>query len=162
MRHKVDRRKFGRRTDHRMAMFTNMAASLLLHERIETTLHKAKDLRRIVERLVTKGKNTDSLHARRLVYSKIKDKTLVKKLFEDFGPRFKTRNGGYTRILRKTAPRYGDSAKMAIIEFVDYKLPPPKKKKLTEEQRNNKELDRQAMQSGSTPKKSKPVVQPSG
>jgi large subunit ribosomal protein L17 len=117
MRHGNSHRKFNRRSDHRRAMLANLAASLIRHEQIVTTLPKAKDLRPIVEKLVTLGKRGD-LHARRLAIAEMRDVAMVKKLFEVIGPRYKTRNGGYTRVV-KAGYRYGDSAAVAVIEFVD-------------------------------------------
>jgi large subunit ribosomal protein L17 len=120
VRHGNAHRKLGRRSDHRQAMFANMAASLIKHEQIVTTLPKAKDLRPIVEKLVTLGKRGD-LHARRQAISQIRDIAMVRKLFDVIGPRYQSRNGGYTRIL-KAGYRYGDSAPVAVIEFVDRDL----------------------------------------
>src|SRR6187431_2955787 len=117
MRHGNAHRKLNRKPEHRRAMFANMAASLIRHEQIVTTLPKAKDLRPIVEKLVTLGKRGD-LHARRQAIAEIRDVAMVKKLFEVIGPRYKDRNGGYTRVL-KAGFRYGDSAPVAVIEFVD-------------------------------------------
>ncbi|MBN9008737.1 MAG: 50S ribosomal protein L17 [Rhizobiales bacterium] len=117
MRHSNRGRKLNRRSDHRKAMFANMAASLITHEQIVTTLPKAKDLRPIVEKLVTLAKRGD-LHARRLAISEIRSVGSVKKLFETIGPRYKDRAGGYTRVL-KAGFRRGDSAPVAVIEFVD-------------------------------------------
>jgi large subunit ribosomal protein L17 len=117
MRHGKSHRKFSRRSDHRRAMFANMAAALIKHEQIVTTLPKAKDLRPIVEKLVTLGKRGD-LHARRQAIAEIRDIPMVKKLFEVIGPRYQGRNGGYTRVL-KAGYRYGDSAAVGVIEFVD-------------------------------------------
>ena len=117
MRHGFRGRRFNRTTEHRKAMFANMAAALIKHEQIVTTLPKAKDLRPVVEKLVTLGKRGD-LHARRLAMSQIRDDAMVKKLFEVLGPRYKGRKGGYTRVL-KAGFRYGDNAAMAVIEFVD-------------------------------------------
>jgi large subunit ribosomal protein L17 len=117
MRHGYRGRRFNRTTEHRKAMFSNMAQALIKHEQIVTTLPKAKDLRPVVEKLVTLGKRGD-LHARRQAMAQVKDVALVKKLFEVLGPRYKERNGGYTRVL-KAGFRYGDSAPMAVIEFVD-------------------------------------------
>jgi large subunit ribosomal protein L17 len=117
MRHAKTYRKFNRRSDHRRAMLANLAASLIKHEQIVTTLPKAKDLRPIVEKLVTLGKRGD-LHARRQAIAQMRDIPMVKKLFEVIGPRYKERNGGYTRVL-KAGFRYGDSAPVAVIEFVD-------------------------------------------
>ena len=117
MRHGKVHRKFNRTAEHRRAMFGNMVAALIKHEQIVTTLPKAKDLRPIVEKLVTLGKRGD-LHARRLAVAEIRDVAMVKKLFEVIGPRYKDRNGGYTRVL-KAGFRYGDNAARAVIEFVD-------------------------------------------
>ena len=117
MRHANAHRKLNRTAEHRRAMFANMAAALIKHEQIMTTLPKAKDLRPIVEKLVTLGKRGD-LHARRQAIAQIRSVPMVKKLFEVLGPRYKERNGGYTRVL-KAGFRYGDAAPMAIIEFVD-------------------------------------------
>jgi len=120
MRHANAHRKLSRRSDHRRAMFANMAASLIKHEQITTTLPKAKDLRPIVEKLVTLGKRGD-LHARRQAVAQMRDLAMVKKLFDVIGPRYKDRNGGYTRVL-KAGYRYGDSAPVAVIEFVERDL----------------------------------------
>jgi large subunit ribosomal protein L17 len=117
MRHGKVYRKFNRTAEHRKAMFANMAAALIKHEQIITTLPKAKDLRPVVEKLVTLGKRGD-LHARRQAVAELRDGAMVKKLFEVLGPRYKERNGGYTRVL-KAGFRYGDSAPVAVIEFVD-------------------------------------------
>src|ERR1700744_2580837 len=117
MRHGKAHRKFNRTAEHRKAMFENMAASLIKHEQIVTTLPKAKDLRPIVEKLVTLGKR-GGLHARRQAISQMRDLDMVKKLFEVIGPRYKERNGGYLRVM-KAGFRYGDSAPVAVIEFVD-------------------------------------------
>jgi large subunit ribosomal protein L17 len=117
MRHGKAHRKLNRKPEHRRAMFANMAAALIKHEQIVTTLPKAKDLRPVVEKLVTLGKRGD-LHARRQAVAQIRDLAMVKKLFEVLGPRYKERNGGYTRVL-KAGFRYGDSAPVAVIEFVD-------------------------------------------
>ena len=117
MRHGKAHRKLNRTAEHRKAMFANMAAALIKHEQIVTTLPKAKDLRPIVEKLVTLGKRGD-LHARRQAIAEMRDLVMVKKLFEVLGPRYKDRHGGYTRVL-KAGFRYGDSAPVAVIEFVD-------------------------------------------
>ena len=117
MRHGKSGRKLNRTASHRKAMFANMAASLIKHEQIATTLPKAKDLRPIVEKLVTLAKRGD-LHARRQAISRLRDLDMVKKLFETIGPRYQERTGGYTRVL-KAGFRYGDSAPLAVIEFVD-------------------------------------------
>ena len=117
MRHAKTGRRFSRTVSHRKSMFANLAASLIQHEQIVTTLPKAKDLRPIVEKLVTLAKRGD-LHARRLAISQIRDLGSVKKLFETLGPRYKARAGGYTRVL-KAGFRHGDNAAVAVIEFVD-------------------------------------------
>jgi large subunit ribosomal protein L17 len=117
MYHGRAKRRFNRTHEHRKAMFANMCQALIKHEQIVTTLPKAKDLRPVVEKLVTLGKRGD-LHARRQAIAQIKDVDIVKKLFDVLGPRYKTRNGGYTRVL-KAGFRYGDNAAMAVIEFVD-------------------------------------------
>jgi large subunit ribosomal protein L17 len=118
-------RKLGRTTSHRLAMFRNQLASLIENERIVTTLPKAKELRPLIERLITLGKN-DSVHARRNAARQINDDALVNKLFATLGPRFAERPGGYTRII-KLGARRGDAAEMAILEFVGYELPTEKK-----------------------------------
>ena len=117
MRHGFRGRRLNRTTEHRKAMFANMAAALIKHEQITTTLPKAKELRPVVEKLITLGKRGD-LHARRIAMSKLRDDAMVKKLFEVLGPRYKERNGGYCRVL-KAGFRFGDNAPMAVIEFVD-------------------------------------------
>jgi len=117
MRHGVGHKKLNRTASHRQAMFANMAAALIKHEQIVTTLPKAKALRPVVERLVTLAKKGD-LASRRLVVSRMRDETQAKKLFETLAPRYKTRAGGYTRVL-KAGYRYGDNAPLAVIEFVD-------------------------------------------
>ena len=117
MYHGRAKRRFNRTTEHRKAMFANMCQALIKHEQIVTTLPKAKDLRPVVEKLVTLGKRGD-LHARRQAISQMKDVVLVKKLFDVLGPRYKERNGGYTRVL-KAGFRKGDNAAMAVIEFVE-------------------------------------------
>jgi large subunit ribosomal protein L17 len=117
MRHGNAHRKLNRTAEHRRAMFANMAVALIKHEQISTTLPKAKDLRPIVEKLVTLGKRGD-LHARRQAISQIRDVAIVKKLFDVIGPRYKGRHGGYLRVL-KAGFRVGDNASAAVIEFVD-------------------------------------------
>ena len=117
MRHGNAHRILGRTTAHRTAMFANMAASLIKHEQIVTTLPKAKELRPFVEKLVTLAKKGD-LHNRRLAISRVRDVTQVGKLFAVIGPRYAGRNGGYIRVL-KAGFRYGDNAPMAVVEFVD-------------------------------------------
>ena len=117
MRHGFRGRRFSRTPEHRKAMFANMSAALIKHEQIVTTLPKAKDLRPVVEKLITLGKRGD-LHARRVAMSSLRDDAMVKKLFEVLGPRYQARPGGYTRVL-KAGFRYGDNAPMAVIELVD-------------------------------------------
>ena len=117
MRHGFKGRRFARSVSHRKSMFANLAVSLIEHEQIVTTLPKAKDLRPIVEKLVTLGKRGD-LHARRQVIAQIGNESVVKRLFETIAPRYATRNGGYLRIM-KAGFRPGDNAAMAVIEFVD-------------------------------------------
>ena len=117
MRHGFRGRRFNRSVEHRKAMFANMSQALIKHEQITTTLPKAKDLRPVVEKLITLAKRGD-LHARRQAIAQIKDVVLVAKLFAVLGPRYKERNGGYLRIM-KAGYRFGDNAPMAVIEFVD-------------------------------------------
>ena len=117
MYHGRAKRRLNRTHEHRKAMFANMAQNLIRHEQIMTTLPKAKDLRPVVEKLVTIGKKGD-LHARRIAISRLRDADLVKKLIDVIGPRYKTRHGGYLRIM-KAGFRQGDNAPMAVIEFVD-------------------------------------------
>ncbi len=137
MQHNRAGRKLRRTTSHRLAMFSNQLTSLMTHERIETTLTKAKELRPLAERLVTRAKN-DGVAARRHVARWIADRTTVKKLFDSIAPRFVDRPGGYTRILRLGA-RKGDAAEAAILEFVDFKFEPkergPKKESLADRAR---------------------------
>lgn len=117
MRHNMRGRKLGRTSAHRRAMFRNQLASLVEAERITTTLHKAKELRPLAERVITRGK-TDTVHARRWVRRWLSDRALVKKIFDEISPRFQDRPGGYLRIL-KLGSRKGDAAEMAILEFVE-------------------------------------------
>jgi large subunit ribosomal protein L17 len=117
MRHRKSGRKLNRTASHRKAMFANMAAALINHEQIATTLPKAKELKPFVDKLVTLAKRGD-LHARRIAISRVRDEAMVKKLFEAIGPRYEDRHGGYTRVL-KAGFRYGDNAPVAVIEFVD-------------------------------------------
>lgn len=117
MRHRMSGRKLNRTSSHRKAMFNNMAASLLTHEQITTTLPKAKDLRRVADRLITLGKRGD-MHARRQAFALLRDDAVVSKLFSALADRYKERPGGYTRVL-KAGFRYGDAAPMAIVELVD-------------------------------------------
>lgn len=117
MRHRKSHRKFNRTSSHRKAMFKNMAVALLTHEIIKTTLPKAKDLRGVVERLITLSKQ-DSVARRRMAFAKLRDEDMVRKLFTELAPRYQGRPGGYTRVL-KCGFRQGDAAPMAIIELVD-------------------------------------------
>ncbi len=117
MRHRISGRKLNRTASHRRALFANMAAALIKHEQIVTTLPKAKEMRRVADRLVSLAKKGDQ-HARRVAVSRVRDETMVKKLFDVLGPRYKDRSGGYTRVL-KAGYRYGDSAPMAVLEFVE-------------------------------------------
>ena len=117
MRHRNAGRKLNRTATHRSALFASLATALIKHEQIVTTLPKAKDLRRVTDRLITLAKKGD-LHARRLAFSRIRDEAMVAKLFDTLGPRYAERPGGYTRVM-KAGFRYGDSAPMAVIELVD-------------------------------------------
>lgn len=117
MRHRKSGRQLNRNSSHRAAMFRNMTASLVEHEAIKTTVPKAKELRRVVEPLITLAK-TDSVANRRLAFSRLRNKEAVRKLFEELGPRYQARPGGYMRIL-KYGPRTGDNAPMAFVELVD-------------------------------------------
>ncbi|MDD3050581.1 MAG: 50S ribosomal protein L17 [Candidatus Cloacimonetes bacterium] len=124
MRHRVEGRKFGRERDHRKALMRNLVISLITHERITTTLAKAKETRSLAERVITYGKKGE-VHHRRLAFRILHDRDLVKRLFDDIAPRFSDRNGGYTRIYKKGF-RKGDCAPMAIIELVDKGTAPEK------------------------------------
>jgi len=117
MRHGLSGRKLGVTSSHRLAMFRNMAVALIKHEQITTTLPKAKELRPVAEKLVTLGKRGD-LHAKRQAFNQLRDETIVTKLFSTIADRYKSRQGGYTRVL-KAGMRRGDAADMAVIEFVD-------------------------------------------
>ena len=117
MRHRLGLRKLNRTSAHRLAMFRNMTNSLLRHELIKTTLPKAKELRRVAEPIITLGK-TPSLSNRRLAFNRLRDREMVSKLFEELGPRYAKRNGGYLRIL-KSGFRQGDNAPMALVELMD-------------------------------------------
>ena len=117
MRHSYSGRKLNRTSSHRKALFKNMAQALIKHEQIKTTLPKAKELRPVVEKLITLGKKGD-LASRRLAFARLRDEAAVKKLFDTLAPRYEERAGGYTRVL-KAGHRYGDMAPMAFIEFVD-------------------------------------------
>jgi large subunit ribosomal protein L17 len=117
MRHGKLGRRFGRYSGHRQAMFSNLAAALIRHEQIMTTLPKAKDLKRVIDKYITLAKRGD-LNSRRLAASRLRDEEMVKKLFETLAPRYKDKAGGYTRVL-KAGYRYGDSAPRAVIELID-------------------------------------------
>jgi large subunit ribosomal protein L17 len=121
MRHRLSGRQLSRNSSHRYAMLKNMATSLLRHETIRTTVQKAKELRRVVEPLITLAKDDTQAH-RRLAFARLRDEAIVEKLFVDLGPRFKTRPGGYTRILRMM-PRPGDNADMALMQLVELSVP---------------------------------------
>ena len=121
MRHKLSGRKFNRTSAHRRAMFKNMSVSLIEHELIKTTLPKAKDLRRVIEPIITHAKRHDTVAGRRLAFSRLRDRGAVQKLFGELAPRYKERPGGYVRIL-KCGFRPGDQAPMAYVEFVDRPL----------------------------------------
>ena len=125
MRHRNSGRQLSRNSSHRHALLRNMATSLLRHETIRTTVPKAKELRRVVEPLITLAK-IDSLAKRRMAFSRLRDVSVVEKLFADLGPRFKARAGGYTRIL-KMEPRPGDAADMALMQLVDAAVVPAEK-----------------------------------
>jgi large subunit ribosomal protein L17 len=127
MRHGVDGRKFGRNTSHRVAMLKNLANNLISQEQIVTTIEKAKETRRVTERLITLAKR-DTLNARRLAFARTRDEAVVAKLFGELTERYKARNGGYTRIVKVSERRWGDAAKMAMIELVDHPLLDRKKK----------------------------------
>ncbi len=127
MRHRVAGRKLSRTTKHRELMFRNMVVSLFEHQRIKTTLAKAKELRKWAEKIITLGKK-NSLHTRRLAFALLRDEGIVKKLFDEIAPQYKEREGGYTRIY-KTGWRQGDSAPMSLIELVTASAAPEKKKK---------------------------------
>ena len=127
MRHRLHTFKIGRTGAHRKAMLANMVSSLIEHGQIKTTITKAKEARRFADKMITLGKKGD-LHRRRLAVSKLRDKDAVKKLFEDIGPRFSERLGGYTRII-KLGPRAGDGAEMAILELVGTEFKKKEKKK---------------------------------
>ena len=120
MRHKKTGRRLGRNSAHRKAMYRNMAVSLIVHESISTTLPKAKELRRTIEPLITLAKE-DGVAKRRRAFDKLRDKAAVGKLFDEIGPRFKERTGGYLRILKKGS-RSGDSAQMALVQLTDYEI----------------------------------------
>jgi large subunit ribosomal protein L17 len=127
MRHGVDGRKFGRNTSHRVAMLQNLANNLIKQEQIVTTIEKAKETRRVTEKLITLAKR-DTLNSRRLAFARTRDNDVVSKLFTELTERYKARNGGYTRIVKISERRWGDAAKMAMIELVDHPKLDRKKK----------------------------------
>jgi len=127
MRHGVDGRKFGRNTSHRTAMFRNLANSVIEAEQIVTTIQKAKEARRLVDRWITLGK-TGTLHARRLAFGRSRNKEVVEKIFDELAKRYAKRPGGYTRIMRLSDMRRGDAAEMAILELVDHPVLDRKRK----------------------------------
>ncbi len=137
MRHNMVHRKLGRVSEHRRALFRNQLKSLIAHERIITTLPKAKELRPIAEKVVTLGRRADSVHARRLAERWLSDRDLVHRLFAEIGPRFVNRPGGYTRIV-KLGPRRGDGAELAVLEFVDFKRKDAKGKDIGESKKSRK------------------------
>jgi large subunit ribosomal protein L17 len=143
MYHGIGYRKLGKKTPHRLAMFANAANSLIEHERIQTTLPKAKELRRVVDRLVTKGKS-GTFHDRRNVFSFLRSNETVSKLFNEIAPRFKDRQGGYTRVLKLPVTRTGDAASMAVLEFVDYVLPAQKSKDELKKERAEEKAQKKA------------------
>lgn len=127
MRHNVDGRKFGRNTSHRVAMLKNLANSVIQQEQVVTTVQKAKEARRVVDKLITLGKK-GSLHARRLAFDRTRSDDVVKKLFSTLAERYQKRAGGYTRIIKMSDRRYGDAAEMAVLELVDHPVIDRKKK----------------------------------
>ena len=136
MRHNVDGRKFRRTPSHRKALLKNLAISLILHERIETTVAKAKELRRVVERMITLGKRGD-IASRRRAFALLRHEPSVAKLFSTFSDRYKARNGGYTRII-KFRKRMGDGAELAFIELIDRTIKEKKKKEKKAETKEEK------------------------
>ncbi len=127
MRHQVDGRKFGRNTSHRKAMFRNMANSVICSEQIVTTVQKAKEIRRVVDRLITLGKS-GSPASRRLAFDRTRNNEVVSKLFTTLAERYKSRPGGYTRVLKMADRRWGDAAEMAVLELVDHPILDRKRK----------------------------------
>jgi large subunit ribosomal protein L17 len=150
MRHQLSGRQLSRNAAHRKALMRNMAAALLRHETIRTTLPKAKELRRVVEPLITLGKN-DSLAGRRLAFSRLRDDEVVRKLFEDIGPRFKARAGGYTRILRMES-RPGDAAPMALMQLVEEVAPAAEPEKKPAKRARKKVAKKTAPEAEAAPK----------
>lgn len=121
MRHRVKGRKLNRTWEHRKAMFKNMARSLIEHERIQTTVPKAKEVRRVIDKLIKWGLE-NTVHSRRMAYRILENRSLVKKLFDEIAPRYKDRPGGYLRLVKLAQPRKGDGAEMAVVEFVESKV----------------------------------------
>lgn len=151
MRHLVDHRKLGRTASHRKALFRNMASSLILAERIETTLPKAKELRRVADHLVTLAKD-GSLHKRRLAARVVQNDEALRKLFAELAPRFKDRQGGYTRVYR-FGSRLGDGAQMAAIEYLGYQLPERPKEEDEEKKAERIKAERKAAKQAAKEKK---------
>jgi large subunit ribosomal protein L17 len=161
MRHRVAHRKLGRTTPHRRALLRNLATALFDKERIRTTLHKAKELRPFAEQLITLAKREENrLHARRLAARDLQDPAVVQKLFDTIGPRFATRPGGYTRILR-LGPRKGDGAEMAYLELVGYEYKPKGKDgKAPKQAADKKAADKKEAEPKGEPKKAAAKKQP--
>ena len=152
MRHNVDGRKFGRNTSHRRAMFQNMANCVIDKEQIVTSVQKAKEIRRVVDRLITLAKE-GSAHARRLAFDRTRDAEVVKKLFSTLADRYKARAGGYTRILKLSERRWGDAAEMAVLELVDHPVLDRKRKVKTATDSTGKEgAETQAQDASQSPK----------
>jgi large subunit ribosomal protein L17 len=162
MRHHLSGRQLSRNSSHRHALMRNMSVSLLRHETIRTTLPKAKELRRVVEPLITLGKSDHDAN-RRIAFSRLRDVAIVEKLFADLGPRFKARPGGYTRILRMM-PRPGDNAPMALMQLVDGAQPvaqePPAAKKKTTRAKTKAEPSDETKAKAKTRKKAKSETAP--
>jgi len=137
MKHRMGFKKLGRNRSHRIALYKAMATALFRHERIRTTQVKAKEMRRVVERMITRARQ-DTVHNRRLIARSIADKAVLAKLFTDIAPRFATRPGGYTRIL-KLGARYGDASEMVLLELVERKERAPRRKKKEEAKQEVKE-----------------------
>ncbi len=154
MRHSRRTKKFDRHSSHRQAMLKNLAKNLLIHQKIKTTLAKAKEGRRLIEKLITLGKK-DTVNNRRSAYVYIQDRKLIKSLFEDIAPLFKNRPGGYTRVL-KTANRNGDGAQMAILELVVKSKAP----KLVEPEAEAAKEEKKVSSATKAPQKEKPKIKP--
>ncbi|MBF0585839.1 50S ribosomal protein L17 [Prosthecochloris sp. N3] len=146
MRKVKSARKLGRTASHRKATLANLSTQLLLHKRIETTEAKAKETRKYVEKIITKARK-GTVHAQRIIFRSIRDKAAVRELFEDIVGRVGDRNGGYTRII-KLAPRYGDAAKMAVIELVDYAEMPAETPKAAKTDRSRRVRGSKKAQAG--------------